>query len=112
MSEGKPIDRKLRRRLRAELVNEKSRTLGALQKRIAEIEREIMNLEAVIAQSNKDIMDASAKGDGDALTKLSKALRDSQSKIDSLFAELERLQAEIENKTKEYEEKLSAVGND
>ncbi|MBI5055776.1 MAG: ATP-binding cassette domain-containing protein [Nitrospirae bacterium] len=104
---GKAVDKKLRRRLRAELVNEKSRTLSALQKRSAEIEREIVSLEAIVEQSNKDIMDASAKGDGDTIKKLSKTLHDSQSKIDSLFSELERLQTEIEDKTKEFEEKLS-----
>ncbi|MBI4847816.1 MAG: ABC-F family ATP-binding cassette domain-containing protein [Nitrospirae bacterium] len=104
---GKTLDKKLRRRLRAELVNEKSKTLSALQKRTAEIEREIVSHEAIVEQSNKDIVDASAKGDGDTIKKLSKALHDSQSKIDSLFSELERLQTEIVDKTKEFEEKLS-----
>src|SRR3990172_6886491 len=46
-NKGKPVDRKLLRRLRAELVDEKSRTLGALQLRIAEIECDIMSLEAI-----------------------------------------------------------------
>ncbi len=108
---GKPVDRKLLRRLRAELVNEKSRTLGALQKRIVEIEREIMSLEAMAGQSNKDIMDASVKGNGDTINRLSKALHDSQSKISSLFSELEPLHIELEDKTKKFEEKLSGIGN-
>ncbi len=106
---GKPVDRKLLRRLRAELVNEKSRTLGALQKRIVEIEREIMSLEAMAGQSNKDIMDASVKGNGDTINRLSKALHDSQSKIGSLFSELEPLHIELEDKTKKFEEKLSGI---
>ncbi len=107
---GKPVDRKLLRRLRAELVNEKSRTLGALQKRIVEIEREIMSLEAMAGQSNKDIMDASVKGNGDTINRLSKALHDSQAKISSLFSELEPLHIEFEDKTKKFEEKLSGIG--
>ncbi len=107
---GKTVDRKLLRRLRAELVNEKSRTLGALQKRIVEIEREIMSLEAMAGQSNKDIMDASIKGNGDTINRLSKALHDSQSKISSLFSELEPLHIELEDKTKKFEEKLSGIG--
>ena len=111
VNEGKTVDRKLRRRLRAELVNEKSRTLGALQKRIVEIEREIMSLEAMVGQSNKDIMDASVKGNGDTINKLSKALHNSQSKIDFLFSELEPLHIEFEDKTKKFEEKLSGIGN-
>ena len=109
MNGGKTVDRKLLRRLRAELVNEKSSTLGALQKRIVEIEREIMSLEAMVGQSNKDIVDASFEGDGTAINKLSKALHASQSKIDSLFSELEPLHSELEDKTKEFEEKLNGV---
>ena len=109
MNGGKTVDRKLLRRLRAELVNEKSKTLGALQKRIVEIEREIVSLEAMVEQSNKDIVDASFKGDGTAINKLSKALHASQAKIDSLFSELEPLQIELEDKTKEFEEKLSGI---
>jgi len=104
---GKTIDRKLLRRLRAELVNEKSKTLGALQKRILEIEREIMSLEAMVEQNNKNIVEASFKGDGTAINKLSKALHASQAKIDFFFSELEPLQIELEDKTKEFEEKLS-----
>ncbi len=109
VNEGKTVDRKLLRRLRAELVNEKSRTLEALQKRIVEIEREIMSLEAMVGQSNKDIMDASVKGDGDTINRLSKALHDSQSKISSLFSELEPLHIEFEDKTKKFEEKLRGI---
>ena len=103
----KAVDRKLNRRLRAELVNEKSKTLGALQKRIVEIEREIVSLEAMVEQSNKDIVEASFKGDGAAINKLSKALHASQAEIDSLFSELEPLHIELEDKTKEFEEKLN-----
>ncbi|MBI4685477.1 MAG: hypothetical protein HY755_09790 [Nitrospirae bacterium] len=80
-----------------------------VQKRIVEIGREIMSLEAMAGQSNKDIMDASVKGDGTAITKLSKALHASQAKIDSLFSELEPLHIELEDKTKEFEEKLSGI---
>ncbi len=106
---GKTVDRKLLRRLRAELVNEKSRTLGALQKRIVEIEREIMSLEVMVGQGNKDIIKASLKGDSYTINTLSKALHDSQSKIDSLFSELEPLHIEFEDKTKKFEEKLSGI---
>ncbi|TAL21913.1 MAG: ABC transporter ATP-binding protein, partial [Nitrospirae bacterium] len=107
---GGNVDRKLNRRLRAELVNEKSKTLGALQKRIDEIEQEIASLEAMVAQNNKDIVEASFKANGAAINKSSKELHASQAKIDSLFSELEPLHIELEDKTKEYEEKLNRIG--
>jgi ATP-binding cassette subfamily F protein 3 len=106
---GKTADRKILRRRRAELVNEKSKTLGPLQKRIIEIEREILSLETIVMQGNKDIMGASVKGDSGAITSLSKTLHDSQKRIESLFSELERLHPELENRTKDFEEKLSVI---
>ena len=105
---GKNVDRKLLRRLRAELVNEKSKTLGALQKRILEIEREIVSLEEMVEHSNKDIVDASFKGDGTAINKLSKALHASQAKIDSLFSELEPCKSNLRTRPKSL--KKSSAG--
>ncbi|RJQ17387.1 MAG: ATP-binding cassette domain-containing protein [Nitrospiraceae bacterium] len=106
---SKPADRKLLRRVRAELINEKSRALGALQKRIDEIECEIMGLEETVGQGNKDILEASVKGDGENIKRLSKTIHDSKSKIDLLFSGLERLHAELESRTKEFEERLSGM---
>ncbi|RJQ52943.1 MAG: ABC transporter ATP-binding protein [Nitrospiraceae bacterium] len=109
VSGSRTVDRKLLRRARAELINEKSRTLGGLQKRIDEIEREIMGLEETVAQGSKDIMEASVKSDGETIKRLSKTIHDSKSKIDSLFCELERLHTELGDRTEEFEEKLSGM---
>ncbi|MBI4682542.1 MAG: ABC-F family ATP-binding cassette domain-containing protein [Nitrospirae bacterium] len=106
---ARPVDKKLFRRIKAELINEKSRTLGALQKRIDEIEGEIISLEEKTNQDNKELFEASIKGDGEAIKSLSKALHDAKSKIDSLFPELELLHAELDSKTQEFEERLSAM---
>ncbi|MBI5741853.1 MAG: ABC-F family ATP-binding cassette domain-containing protein [Nitrospirae bacterium] len=106
--EGRTADRKLLRRARAELINEKSRTLGALQKRIEEIEHEIIGLEEKTGQDNKDILDASVKGDGETIRRLSKDIHASTSRIEALFSELERLHAELGGKTREFEERLNA----
>ncbi|MEW6602162.1 MAG: ABC-F family ATP-binding cassette domain-containing protein [Nitrospirota bacterium] len=105
-----PVDKKLFRRVRAELINEKSRTLGALQKRIDEIEHEIIRLEEKTESDNKELLEASMRGDGDAIKVLSKALHDSRSRIDSLFPELEQLHEELEDRTREFEQRLSAMG--
>ncbi|MBI5409613.1 MAG: ATP-binding cassette domain-containing protein [Nitrospirae bacterium] len=109
VSESKTVDRKLLRRARAELINEKSRTLSALQKRIDEIESEIISLEETITQGNEDILAASINSDGETIKRLSKTIHDSQSKIETLFSELERLHPELEDRTKEFEERLSGM---
>jgi predicted nucleic acid-binding Zn-ribbon protein len=92
------------------LINEKSRTLGALEKRINEIESEIIHLEEQTGHDNSDLLGASLEGDGEAIKRLSKAIHYSKSKIESLFSELELMHSELKSKTKEFEERLSATG--
>ena len=102
-------DKKELRRIRGELINEKSRTLGALQTKIDNIENEIMRLEEKMDRDNNDLLEASQKGDGEAIKNLSKAVHDSRSVIESLFSELELLHDELEKKTKEFEERLRRI---
>ncbi|GBD97661.1 MAG TPA: ATP-binding cassette domain-containing protein [Nitrospirae bacterium] len=104
-------NKKLLRRIRAELINEKSRTLGALQKRIDKVEEEIISLEEKTGQDNRDILEASLKGDGETIKRISKAIHDSKTKIESLFSELELLHVGLESKTKAFEEKFKAIDN-
>ncbi|MBI5663650.1 MAG: ATP-binding cassette domain-containing protein [Nitrospirae bacterium] len=106
---AQPVDKKYVRRLRAELINEKSRTLGVLQKRIDEIENEIISLEEKTDMDNKELFEASIKSDGGAIKSLTKAIHDAKSRIDSLFPELERLHEELDIRTREFEERLSAM---
>jgi ATP-binding cassette subfamily F protein 3 len=108
-TENRSVNKKQLRRVRAALVNEKSKILGALQNRISEIEREIVSLEAKTGLDNNALMEASVKGDGAAIRILSQAVHNSQSKIESLFSELERLQIELDSRTKEFEERLSGM---
>lgn len=104
-----PADKKLARRIRAELINEKSRTLGALQKRIDEIETEIIRLEEKTSLDNKELLEASINSDGVKIRALSKALHDARTRIDSLFPELEQLHEELDSRTLEFEERLNAM---
>jgi ATP-binding cassette subfamily F protein 3 len=108
-SSNQALNKKALRRKRAELVNEKSRTLGALQKKIDEIENTIMHLEEKTEQDNEDLLEASVSGDGATIRRLSKAVHASKSKIESLFSELETMHAILEIRSREFEEKFSAT---
>jgi ATP-binding cassette subfamily F protein 3 len=107
--EGQAVNKKLLKRARAELINEKSRTLGALQKSVDEIEGRIMSLEEKVEHDNNELLEASMKGDGEAIKKLSKAVHDAKAEIETLFAELERMHHELERRTQEFEDRLSAT---
>jgi len=105
-NENNKVNKKELKRIRAELINEKSRTLRDLQKRIDEVETEIVRLEEKTEQDNNEIMDASIKGEAERIKKLSKELQISKTRIQSLFERLELLYTELDSKTKEFEEKL------
>ena len=102
-------DRKELRRIRGELINEKSRTLGPLQTKIDDIENKIIRLEETMDMDNSSLLEASQTGDSEGIKKLSKAIHDSKSMIDSLFSKLELINEELETKTKEFEERFRSV---
>ncbi|GBE37295.1 putative ABC transporter ATP-binding protein YheS [bacterium BMS3Bbin07] len=106
---GQSGNRKHLRRIRAGLINERSRTLRALQKKIAGIEGEIIRLEEKTEQDNRDLVNASVAGDAETIRRLSKALHDSKSEIESLFSALESLHSDLDSRTREFEEKLNTV---
>jgi len=108
-TEAQGVNKKQLRRIRAELLNEKSRALKAINTKIEKAEAGIIRLEGLTEQLNRDILEASLAGNGKTITELSKALHDSRSGTETLFSELEVLHAELDNRTKEFEEKLQGV---
>jgi ATP-binding cassette subfamily F protein 3 len=105
-------DRKSLRRERAELIQEKSRTLGELRNRIEKTESEIMHLEQLNSEHNRELLEASKKSDGEGIQRHSKALHESRAKIEELFPRLELLYAEFDAKSKEFDEKLGRVSGE
>jgi ATP-binding cassette subfamily F protein 3 len=96
------------KRVRAEMINERSRTLRTLQAKINEIESEIISLEEKTVRDTSDLLEASLAGDGETIQRLSKAIHGYKSRIESLFPEFELLHSELDSKTKEFEEKINS----
>jgi ATP-binding cassette subfamily F protein 3 len=104
--QSKNTNKKDMRRMRAELINSRSRILGALQKRIAEVEETIMQLEGQIEKDTQALLDASVKGSGESINTLSKSIHESKARIDTLFDELAALTEDLNTKSGEFEERL------
>ena len=102
----KNTNKKDMRRMRAELINSRSRILGALQKGIAEVEETIMQLEGQIEKDTQALLDASVKGSGESIKTLSKSIHESKARIDTLFDELAALTEDLNTKSGEFEERL------
>jgi ATP-binding cassette subfamily F protein 3 len=105
-------DRKELRRLKAELVNSRSRVLQPLQKRMDGLERRIVDLEKRVDEENRLLVRASQAGDGKSIAALSMSIHDARKDIEQLFEELDEvtrehlvLAQEFEARTKELEEK-------
>ena len=97
------------RRIKAELINSRSRILTPLQSKIAEVEEAIILAEQQIGQNTQSLIEASVKGDGESIRRMTKSVQEAREKIDILFDELETLTDELDAKTREFEEKLEAL---
>lgn len=104
--QNKNVNKKEMRRLRAQLNEDRSKTIVPLQTKIADVEKTIMFLEKDVEKESQALVEASEKGDGEAISKLSIAIHNLNSRIEILFKELESLTAEHEVKTKEFEERM------
>ncbi|MCE5312369.1 MAG: ATP-binding cassette domain-containing protein [Nitrospiraceae bacterium] len=102
------INKKEMRRLKAELVTARSKELGALQTNIQGVEDRIVELETRLENDNKKLVESSMAGDAEAIKSLSISVHECSSEIESLFERLAELTAQLDEKTKEYEEKMGA----
>jgi ATP-binding cassette subfamily F protein 3 len=108
--QGKGTDRREARRIKAELINERSKALGTLKTRIEEAEESIIILEKGIERDTEELVKASEKGDWQSIQRLSKGIHDAKEEIERLFGELEVLTEKHSGRTKEFEERLAGLG--
>jgi ATP-binding cassette subfamily F protein 3 len=101
--------RKDLRKMRAEIIESRSRVLNPMQKRMDEIERIIVQLEKNVEDSNQTLLDASVRGDGDTVVSMSRELADAQKRIEDLFDELAVLTEKFEIASRKFEEQLNEV---
>ncbi len=108
-SRNNAVNKKQLRRERAELQNKKSKTMGGLQKSIDEAEKEVVRLEEKIERENQEIREAALKNEGEVIIILTNKILESKSRLDSLFAKLDLLRTEIEDRAREFEEELESL---
>ena len=102
-AQKRKAERRDLRRLRAEMIANRSRTLNPLQERIRELEVRIMALEEQVREDNMTLLRASQQGSGKSIAALSISIHESRKKIETLFEELEELSVELHVKSQEFE---------
>ena len=102
-------ERKEIKRLRAEIINRRSRVLSPLQKEINRIEASIIRLEEQIDDDSEALLRATQSGQGKVIVELSLNIHNNRKSIEDLFEELETVSTEHHVKSAEFEEELRAL---
>lgn len=105
----KKITKKDLRKLRSEIVSERSQALRPLQKKIDAVERAIETAEALLSDLTSQMQDAAEAGDGIAISAISCRLGKCQNEIDTGFDRLEQLTEELDDKAGIFEKKLNQL---
>ena len=99
------------RRLRSEIITEKSKVLKPMEDAIAKAEREIEKNESLLDQANREMVDASQEGDGQRIATLSQKIRSCQDIIETRFAEMEEMDEQRQRLEKKFQKRLDELEN-
>jgi len=94
------------RRLRSEIVSERSRALRPIETRLAAIEKDVEAHEAALHRLNGELVKASESRQGARVVEVSKEMHRTKKAIDGLFEELEKLTADHEAKKAGFDARM------
>ncbi|BBO71210.1 ABC transporter ATP-binding protein [Desulfosarcina alkanivorans] len=103
------LTKKELRRLRSEIITEKSRVIKPMDDAIARAEAEIEKNETLLDQLNREMVEASEQGNGARIGPLSQQIRSCQAIIESRFGEMERMDDQRQRLEKKFEKRLSEL---
>lgn len=103
------INKKDLRRLRSEIISERSRIIRPIQEQIEKTESEIDRFERQIKELTAAMQEASERQDRHRIIEISQALFSAQTAIDSLFIDLEKLTTQFEEFNASFEKKLLEI---
>jgi len=104
----KPTPKELRR-LRSEVVTERSKVLRPLEARMAEVEKAVEHYDASLKELNKGLLEASQAKQGSRVVELSRSMHQGKKTIDGLLEELERLTVEYDGLKADFDARLRAL---
>ncbi|HAR35663.1 MAG TPA: ABC transporter ATP-binding protein [Acidobacteria bacterium] len=97
------------RKLRSEVIIEKSRILKPLEERVLSLESQIEALEQKVNQLTQQIIEASVDGRGQEVVRLSRELDANRKSLDSLYEEYTQVYLEYEEKSQSFERRLQEI---
>jgi len=100
------------RKLRSELIAERSRILRPLEKKMQEKEKAVERLDIELQRLNAAVVEASGTKDGFRVVALSKSMHQTKTDIDILLEDLEKLTREQEDKKASFDARLSGLAGE
>jgi ATP-binding cassette subfamily F protein 3 len=97
------------RRLRSEIITEKSKVLKPMEDVIGAAEKAIEKNEALLDRLNQEMVDASQQGDGARIGPLSQQIRTCQEIIETRFAEMEQMDEQRQRLEKKFAKRLAEL---
>jgi ATP-binding cassette subfamily F protein 3 len=103
------LKKKEQKRLRAEFIQVRSRTLSPIDQQMSSIEASIMDLEKRIDNDTQALIRATTMGEGKLIAALSISIHTMRNEIDKLFERLDEVSKEYNARSKELEEQYSEI---
>jgi len=103
------LTKKALRRLRSEIITEKSKVLKPMDDAIAVAEEAIEKNEALLDRLNREMVEASEQGDGARIGPLSQKIQACQEIIETRFAEMEQMDDQRQRLEKKFESRLAEL---
>ncbi|MDZ7665280.1 MAG: ABC-F family ATP-binding cassette domain-containing protein [Desulfotignum sp.] len=103
------LSKKVLRQKKSEIIADRSRILGPIQKKITKIEDAIEACEIQIKTVNDALLTASEDGDGETIQTGSKKLADLEARVEALFQDLETENEKLESMNQPFENQLKEL---
>lgn len=103
------LNKKEIRRLRSEIITQRSRFLKPLEEQIRKTENDIDAFEKEIDILNQSMVEASQDGNGKKIGEISRAIHSYQTAIEESFDQLETLTEKLENQSAKFQKQLQEL---
>jgi ATP-binding cassette subfamily F protein 3 len=105
------INKKEIRKLRSEIITERSKALKPLEERIRKMENNIDAHEKELERLNHEMIEASQNRNGEKIGEISRAIHACQTAIDENFDHLESLTETLDTQSAEFQRRLEELGS-
>jgi len=103
------VNKKENKKLRASIIQERSKETNPLKKKIEKLENSIMEIEDHIEKQQAELIQASNQGDNSKIIELSQVIKKQEDEVEQMFESLEENQLKLDELMALYDKKLEEI---